>query len=65
MIAFVNSQTDDSGQADWPCDTMNRVIIGTDPASSLTAMHDLVITPAPSGGQFWSSGLKYYLFIFI
>ena len=59
MVAFVNSQTDDSGQADWPCDTMNRVVIGTDPASSLTAMHDWAVTPAPSHGQFWSSGLTY------
>ena len=59
MVAFVNSQFDDTPPASWPCNTMNRVIIGTDPASSLTDMHNWAVTPASDFGQFWSSGLAY------
>jgi len=61
MVAFVNSKFDDTPPASWPCNTMNRVIIGTDPASSLTDMHNWAVTPASDFGQFWSSGLAYQI----
>ena len=59
MVAFVNSQFDDTPPASVPCNTMNRVVIGTDPATSLNTMHNWAVTPATAGGQFWSSGLTY------
>ena len=57
MIAFVNSQFDDVPPADWPCNTMNRVIIGTDPATDLNTMQEWTVKPAT--GNFWASGLAY------
>lgn len=59
MIAFVNSQFDDVPPADYPCNTMNRVIIGTDPATDLNTMHEWTVKPAT--GNFWASGLAYQI----
>ena len=57
MIAIVNSPFDDVPPADWPCNTMNRVIIGTDPATDLNTMHEWAVKPAV--GNTWASGLAY------
>jgi len=61
MIAIVNSNFDDAPPADWPCNTMNRVIIGTDPATDLNTMNEWSVKPAPPFGSFWASGLSYQI----